>query len=91
MNGQERNGRGGGGGANRRSRFGKFGSRPRRSAKPDEPLDYKNVAYLQKFVTPNGKIFSRKRTGFSGQNQRRLANAIKRARFLGLLPYIGRV
>ena len=37
---------------------------------------------------PNGKIQSRKRTGFSGQNQRKLATAIKRARFLGLLPYV---
>ena len=75
----------------RRSRFGKFGARGRKSAKPEEPLDYKNVAYLAKFVTPNGKIFSRKRTGFSGQNQRKLAIAIKQARFLGLLPYVGRV
>jgi ribosomal protein S18 len=41
-------------------------------------------------LTPNGKILSRKRTGFGGQNQRRLAVAIKNARFLGLMPFIGR-
>jgi ribosomal protein S18 len=37
---------------------------------PEEPLDYKNIAYLSKFVSANGRIQSRKRTGFSGQNQR---------------------
>ncbi|MBK8097448.1 MAG: 30S ribosomal protein S18 [Planctomycetes bacterium] len=57
---------------------------------PEEPLDYKNVAYLSRFVTPNGKIQSRKRTGFSGQNQRLLAEAIKRARLLALMPFVGR-
>jgi len=59
-------------------------------AQPEEPLDYKNVDYLLKFVTAVGKIHSRRRTGFSGQNQRVLATAIKRARFLALMPYVGR-
>ena len=49
-----------------------------------------NIAYLSKFLTPNGKIQSRKRTGFGGQNQRALAQAIKNARLLGLLPFVGR-
>ena len=53
-------------------------------------MDYKNVAYLSKFLSPNGRIQSRKRTGFSGQNQRKLASAIKRARIVGLLPFVGR-
>ena len=70
--------------------FGRFGNRARRVAQPEEALDYKNVDYLMKFVTAVGKIHSRRRTGFSGQHQRRLAVAIKRARFLGLLPYVGR-
>ena len=71
-------------------KFGRFGGK-RPEVQPTEPLDYKNVAYLSKFLTPNGKLQSRKRTGFGGQNQRTLAQAIKQARFLGLMPYIGRV
>jgi len=76
------------GGAPRRSRFGRFSRR--KLVEPEEPLDYKNVAYLMKFLSPNGRIQSRKRTGFSGQNQRKLASAIKRARIVGLLPFVGR-
>jgi small subunit ribosomal protein S18 len=72
----------------RGGKFGRFGKRP--EVQPTEPLEYKNVDYLSKFLTPNGKIQSRKRTGFSGQNQRKLALAIKNARFIGLLPFIGR-
>lgn len=78
-----------GGGGQRRSKFGRFGAR-RREVLPEEPLDYKNVAYLAKFVSANGRIQSRKRTGFSGQNQRKLASAIKQARMIGLMPFVGR-
>ncbi len=74
----------------RRTRFGRFGAR-RRIVEPEEPLDYKNVGYLAKFLSANGRIQSRKRTGFSGQNQRKLATAIKRARIVGLLPFVGRM
>ena len=74
----------------RRSKFGRFGAR-RREVMPEEPLEYKNVAYLSKFVSANGRIQSRKRTGFSGQNQRMLAEAIKRARLIGLMPFVGRM
>ena len=77
-------------GAPRRSRFGRFGGK-RREVEPEEPLEYKNVGYLAKFVSPNGRILSRKRTGFSGQNQRKLARAIKNARVIGLMPFIGRI
>ena len=80
---------GGSGPAGRRSRFGRFGAK-KKLVVPDEPLDYKNVGYLSKFLTPNGRIQGRKRTGFSGQNQRKLAAAIKRARIVGLLPFVGR-
>ena len=79
----------GGGSGPRRSRFGRFGQK-RREVEPEEPLDYKNVGYLSKFVSPNGRILSRKRTGFSGQNQRKLARAIKNSRIIGLMPFIGR-
>lgn len=81
---------GGGRDGARRSKFGRFGAR-RREVVPEEPLEYKNVAYLAKFVSANGRIQSRKRTGFSGQNQRMLAEAIKRARLVGLLPFVGRI
>ena len=76
--------------AARRSRFGRFGAR-RKLVEPEEPLDYKNVEYLSKFLSANGRIQSRKRTNFSGQNQRKLAAAIKRARIVGLLPFVGRM
>ena len=83
-------GGGGGGSGPRRSKFGRFGAK-RREVEPEEPLDYKNVGYLSKFVSPNGRILSRKRTGFSGQNQRRLALAIKNARIVGLMAFVGRI
>jgi small subunit ribosomal protein S18 len=73
----------------RRGKFAKFG-KIKTNVEPEEVLDYKNIAYLQKFIGPTGKIHSRRRTGFSGQNQRKLANAIKVARVLALLPYVGR-
>jgi small subunit ribosomal protein S18 len=52
-------------------------------------LDYKDVAGLKKFVTGQGKLMSRKRSGLSAVGQRALATAVKRARFMGLLPYVG--
>ena len=73
----------------RGGKFAKFGMR-RARVTPEEPLDYKNVGYLTRFVTPQGKIYGRKRTGFSGQDQRKLASAIKRARFMALMPFVGR-
>lgn len=51
-------------------------------------IDYKNVKLLQKYVSPNGKMFGGKRTGLTLQCQRELTLAIKRARYLGLLPYV---
>ena len=53
-------------------------------------IDYKDVETLKKFLNPHGKIMPRRRTGLSGTNQRALAQAIKRARFMALLPYIVR-
>ncbi len=53
------------------------------------PVDYKNIDLLQRFVTPQGKIFSRKRSGNCGSHQRALKFAIKYARFLALMPYVG--
>lgn len=48
--------------------------------------DYKDVKRLQKYLTAQGKILPRRRTGVSAKMQRRLAVAIKRARHLALLP-----
>jgi|JI102314DRNA_FD_contig_41_1958988_length_1432_multi_5_in_0_out_0_2 small subunit ribosomal protein S18 len=73
----------------RGSRFQRF-TRGKAKAEPEAPLDYKNLELLGRYVSPQGKIVSRKRSGFSGQNQRKLALAIKNARFLGLLPFVGR-
>lgn len=51
-------------------------------------FDYKDAAMLQKFINPHGKIMPRRRTGLSAVAQRNLAEAIKRARFMALMPYI---
>ncbi len=51
-------------------------------------VDYKDVEILKKFLNPNGRIMSRKRTGTTSKNQRALALAIKRSRFMGLLPFV---
>ena len=50
-------------------------------------VDYKEVELLRKFLTSSSKLMSRKRAGTSSQEQRALRIAIKRARFLALLPY----
>ena len=51
-------------------------------------IDYKDVDLLRKFMTPHARIQGRKYTGVCGKHQRALAEAIKRARFMGLLPYV---
>ncbi|OGI86117.1 30S ribosomal protein S18 [Candidatus Nomurabacteria bacterium RIFCSPLOWO2_01_FULL_39_17] len=53
-------------------------------------IDYKDIEILKKFLNPNGKIISHKRTGVTSRNQRKLATAIKNARFLGLLPFVAK-
>lgn len=53
-------------------------------------VDYKDVEILRKFLNPNGKIVSHKRSGVNSKNQRALTTAVKRARFLGLLPFVAR-
>jgi small subunit ribosomal protein S18 len=53
-------------------------------------IDYKDVETLKKFLTPHARIQSRKRHGISAKQEREIAMAIKRARFLGLLPYVAR-
>ena len=54
-----------------------------------ENIDYKDVAKLKKFVAENGKILPRRMTGTCAQHQRALAQAIKKARVVALLPFKG--
>ncbi len=56
--------------------------------KPGEPIDYKDVDLLRKYVTERGKILPRRITGLTAKQQRDLTQAIKRARILALLPFI---
>lgn len=53
-------------------------------------IDYKDVELLKKFLNPHARMIARKRTGVTAKNQRNLAMAVKRARFMGLLPYVSR-
>jgi small subunit ribosomal protein S18 len=56
--------------------------------KPQDPIDYKDVDLLRKFITERGKILPRRLTGLTAKQQRDLTLAIKRARLLALLPFI---
>lgn len=53
-------------------------------------IDYKDIDTLKKFLTPHARIQSKKRSSAPSKSQRSLAIAIKRARFMGLLPYVSR-
>lgn len=52
-------------------------------------IDYKDIVTLHKLMTAQGKMLSRKRTGIAARYQRMAKTAIKRARFMALLPYTG--
>lgn len=52
-------------------------------------IDYKNIETLSRFVTDQGKIIPRRITGVSLSHQRMLTQAIKRARYMALLPFVG--
>lgn len=51
-------------------------------------VDYKDTPYLRQFTNTHAKILSKKRSGVSASRQRELSLAIKRARFMALLPYL---
>lgn len=53
-----------------------------------EHIDYKDVLRLRAHVNPHARMYNRSRTGFSAREQRDFARAIKRARFMALVPYI---
>ncbi len=51
-------------------------------------IDYKDTQLLQKLTNSQGKLFSRKRSGNCGKHQRRAKIAVKRARFIALMPFV---
>ena len=55
----------------------------------NQKFDYKDIDLLKLFLTEQGKILPRRATGVTAQQQRKIAKAIKRARILSLLPFIG--
>ena len=55
----------------------------------NQKIDYKDIDLLKLFVTEQGKILPRRATGVTFQQQRQIAKAIKRARSLALLPFVG--
>ena len=65
----------------RRRKFCRF------SAEGVADIDYKDIATLKNYITESGKIVPSRITGTSAKYQRQLSTAIKRARFLALLPY----
>ncbi|PIR32207.1 MAG: 30S ribosomal protein S18 [Alphaproteobacteria bacterium CG11_big_fil_rev_8_21_14_0_20_44_7] len=58
------------------------------SGKNAPKVDYKNIALLKKFISERGKMLPSRITSVSLKKQRELAKAVKRARFLALLPYV---
>ena len=75
----------------RSSRGPRSGMRRRRisrlSAEKIDYIDYKDVKLLQSFIAENGKIMPRRLTGVTSQQQRKLVEAVKRARNIALLPF----
>lgn len=71
-------------------KFRKFAGRTQKRECDDanDPIEYKNLPLLYKYLTPQGKLQSRKRTKYCAQCQRQLSHAVKHARFIGLLPYV---
>ena len=58
--------------------------------KKEKSFDYKDVNFLKKFISEKGKITPRRISYISLKKQKDLSNAIKRARYLALLPYTGK-
>lgn len=55
---------------------------------PSQPIDYKDLELLRKFVTERGKMLPRRITGVTARQQRDLTREIKKARMLALLPFL---
>ena len=64
--------------------------RPRKYTRVNvESIDYKDLGMLRRFISDKGKTRSRRVTGLSRRHQKQLAIAVKRAREIALLPYVG--
>ena len=72
-----------------RSRRFKDRARCRFCREQAETIDYKDLQSLQKLTTGPGTLFSRKRSGNCARHQRQAKQALKRARFIALMPYVG--
>lgn len=53
-------------------------------------VNYRDIETLRNFITPHARLLSRKKTRLGAAHQRMIAQAIKRARFMGFLPYVNR-
>ncbi len=73
----------------RRKKFCRFSRQARETGKPVH-IDYKELDVLQLYITETGKIVPSRITGTKPKYQRQLAEAIKRARYLALMPYCDR-
>ncbi len=51
-------------------------------------VDYKDLEFLQRFVNEQGKLLPRRVTGISAKLQRQLTRAVKRARYLAMMPFV---
>lgn len=94
---------GGGGGrfGNRKDQRPKKRAKARVKVKKKDPLfingekprpmfvDYKDIELLKKMINRHGKIVSRRKTGCTAASQHAVSQAIKRARYMGLLPFVG--
>ncbi len=61
--------------------------RRKRTLDPSIPIDYKQPDVLKRFVTDRGRIIPRRISGATSQQQREICKAVKRARYIGLLPF----
>lgn len=53
-------------------------------------VDYRDTELLKQFLNPHGRMLSRRKSGLSAKHQRQMEQAVKRARFMGLLPFVSR-
>jgi small subunit ribosomal protein S18 len=67
----------------------RFPPRRRQRERVPDYIDWKDTDYLKRFVPERGKIMPRRISGVSAKDQRRIAKAIKRARAIALLPFVG--
>ena len=58
--------------------------------KNSKPVDYKDIEMLKKHLNAHGRISAKRHSDVSAKNQREIAEAVKRARFMALLPYVSR-